>query len=132
MLRHGPGRRGPAFGSAPTGGPHSAKLLPIVLHSPGSTIMSKRDVYVAKMKLQLDELNLKMTELSEQAKDVKQEAREKFDAEIVRLRADAQAAGTKLDEMVQATEDGWHKMVSEMERLSDAFKHSFAYFKSQI
>lgn len=94
--------------------------------------MSKRDVYVAKMKLQLDELNLKLTELSTKAHEVKMDAREKVDAELARLRADAKAASTKLDDLQAASEDSWHKMVAEMEKLRDAFKHSFSYFKSQL
>jgi predicted nucleic acid-binding Zn-ribbon protein len=94
--------------------------------------MSKRDVYVAKMKQQLDELNANLGQLEEQAKDARADARDTYDREIVRLRADSKAALAKLDEVKAASETAWHKMVSDMEKLRDAFTHSFHYFKSQV
>ncbi len=94
--------------------------------------MSKRDVYVQKMKLQLDEMNANMTALEAKAKEAKQDARARYEEEMDKLRADSRAASAKLDEIVAAGEDGWHKMVSQMEKLRDAFTHSFHYFKSQV
>ena len=44
--------------------------------------MSKRDAYVAKMKLQLDELNAKMAELEAKAKEAKEDARDKYNEEL--------------------------------------------------
>ena len=40
--------------------------------------------------------------------------------------------GTKLDELKAAGEDSWDALVAEMEKIRDAFVHSFKYFKSQI
>jgi hypothetical protein len=94
--------------------------------------MSKRDTYIARMKLQLDELDLKMTELTTKAQDVQQEAREKYDQEMARLRAHSHAAAGKLEELRVASEDGWHKMVSEMEKLREAFGYGFTEFKSRL
>ncbi len=94
--------------------------------------MSKRDVYVQKMKLQLDEMNANMTALEAKAKEAKQDARARYEEEMDKLRADSRAASAKLDEIVAAGEDGWHKLVSQMEKLRDAFTHSFHYFKSQV
>ena len=94
--------------------------------------MSKQDTYIAKMKLQLDELNLKMTTLEVKAKEAKDDAREAYEKEMAKLRADSKAAGAKLAEMKAAGEDAWDKMVGEMENLRAAFVKSFHYFKSQV
>jgi ATP/maltotriose-dependent transcriptional regulator MalT len=94
--------------------------------------MSKQDVYVAKMKLQLDAMNASMKELEAKAKEAKADAKEKYEEEMTKLRAQSRLAGAKLDEMQAAAEGSWHQMVSEMEKLRNAFTHSFHYFKSQV
>ncbi|MER2504356.1 MAG: hypothetical protein ABTQ24_00535 [Azonexus sp.] len=67
--------------------------------------MSKRDEYVAKMKLQLDELNAKMDELEAKAKAAKEEARDKYKEEMGKLRHQSQLAVAKLDELKASGED---------------------------
>ena len=94
--------------------------------------MSKQDVYVAKMKLQLDELNVKMKELEAKAKDAKADAKARYDEEMAKLRHQSELAGTKLDELTAAAEGSWHKMVADMVKLRTAFTSSFHYFKSQV
>jgi hypothetical protein len=94
--------------------------------------MSKRDEYVAKMKLQLDELNAKMDILEAKTKDAKEEARAAYKAEMGKLRQQSKLAAAKLTEMKAAGEDKWEAMVTEMEKIRDAFKHAFNYFKSQL
>lgn len=94
--------------------------------------MSKRDAYIAKMKLQLDELNTKMGNVEAKAREAKEDARDKYKEEMGKLRAQSQLAVVKLDELKAAGEDGWDKMVAEMEKVRDAFTHSFNYFKSQV
>ena len=94
--------------------------------------MTQRDAYVAKMKLQLDELNAKMTELEAKAKLARTEAREKYKEEMAKLALQSKEAGHKLDQMVAAGEDTWEAMVAEMEKVRDAFSSSFNYFKSQF
>ena len=66
------------------------------------------------------------------AKEAKEDARDAYKAEMAKLRHQSKLAGDKLEEMKAATEDGWEKMVAEMEKVRDAFVHSFSYFKSQI
>ena len=94
--------------------------------------MSKRDVYVSKVKLQLDELNLKMTELEAKTKEAKAEARDKYHEEVGKLREQSKLAVAKLAELKAAGEDSWEGMMAEMEKVRDAFAHSFNYFKSQF
>ena len=94
--------------------------------------MSKRDVYVAKMKLQLDELNARMGELEAKAKEAKEDARDKYNEDLGKLRHQSQLAVAKLDELKASGEDKWEAMVAETEKIRDAFIHSFNYFKSQL
>ena len=94
--------------------------------------MSKRDAYVAKMKLQLDELNAKMAELEAKAKEAKEDARDKYNEELGKLRHQSKLAVAKLDELKASGEDKWEAMVAETEKIRDAFIHSFNYFKSQL
>lgn len=94
--------------------------------------MTQRDTYIAKMKLQLDELNAKMTELETKAREARTEAREKYQAEMSKLHQQSKDASAKLDQMVAAGEDTWDSLVAEMEKVRDAFTSSFNYFKSKF
>ena len=94
--------------------------------------MTQRDVYVAKMKLQLDELNAKMTALEAQARVARTEARDKYQAEMTKLALKSKEAGLKLDQMVSAGEDTWEAMVAEMEKVRDASTSAYNHFKSQL
>jgi predicted nucleic acid-binding Zn-ribbon protein len=94
--------------------------------------MSKRDAYIEKMKLQLDEVNAKMSELETRAAAAKADARAKYEEEMGKLREQSQLARAKFDELKAAGEDSWDAMVAEMEKVRDAFVHSFNYFKSQL
>lgn len=94
--------------------------------------MSTRDEYIAKMKLQLDELNAKMNELEAKAQEAKTDVRTKYREEMRKLRHQSKLAIAKLDELRAAGESSWDALVAEMEKIRDAFTHSFHYFKSQI
>ena len=94
--------------------------------------MSNRDAYIEKMKNQLDELNAKMGELEAKAQEAKADARAKYKEEESKLRKQFQLATAKLEELKAAGEDTWDTMVGEMEKVRDALKHSFNYFRSQL
>jgi len=94
--------------------------------------MTSRDQYVEKMKAQIDKLNQSMTELEVKAKEAGEEARAKYDEQISKMQDQSKAAMAKLDDMKAAGTDTWDAMVAEMEKVRDAFVHSFSYFKSQI
>lgn len=94
--------------------------------------MSKRDEYITATKLQLDELNASISKLEARAQEAKDDARDKYNEEMRKLRHQSRLAVAKLDEMKAASEESWEAMVSEMEKVRDAFKHSFHYFKSQL
>lgn len=94
--------------------------------------MSKRDAYIAKMKLQLDELNANMTKVEAKAKEAKADALDKYKEEMSKLCAQSKLAVAKMEELKATSEDTWETMVAEMEKVRDAFTHSFHYFKSQL
>lgn len=94
--------------------------------------MANRDIYIAKMKLQLDELNADMRRLEANAAEAKEDAREKYKEEMAKLRHQSDLALAKLNDLKSTSEDTWESMVTEMEKLRDAFTHSFHYFKSQF
>ena len=94
--------------------------------------MAKRDEYIAKMKLQLDELDAKMDKLEAKAKEAKEDARAKYKEEIANLRQQSRLAQGKLEELKASREEKWDDMVAEMERIRDAIAHSCNYFKSQL
>lgn len=94
--------------------------------------MSIRDEYIAKMKLQLDELDAKMDKLEAKAAQAKEDARAKYKEEMAKLRQQSRAAKGKLEEIKAAGEDKWEALVTETEKIRDAFVHSFNYFKSQL
>ena len=94
--------------------------------------MSRQNAYIAKMKLQLDELNVKMNELDARAQEAKADVRDKYLEEMKKLRHQSKLAVAKLEEIKLAGESKWEALVAEMEKMRDAFTHSFHYFKSQI
>lgn len=101
-------------------------------HQRKTTMSKQRDEYTARMKHQLDELNHDIDTLQAKAHDAKVEAREKYQAELTKLRHQSKLAVAKLEEMKTAGEGSWDKMVAEMDKLRDAFTHSFHYFKTQV
>jgi len=94
--------------------------------------MTKRNVYIEKVKKQLDELNAKMNKLETKSQDAKVDARARYKEEMDKLNKRSKIAFKKLEEIQAAGEDKWESMVTEMEKVRDAFKHSFNYFKSQL
>jgi ATP/maltotriose-dependent transcriptional regulator MalT len=95
--------------------------------------MSKtRDEYIASTKHQLDELNKKMDALEAKADQAKQDARDAYKAEMVKLRAQSKLAMDRFEKFKEAGDDAWDRSVAEMEKYRDAFAHSFNYFKSQV
>lgn len=94
--------------------------------------MITRDAYIAKMKTQLDELNARMERLSVQATEARTNVRATYDKDMAQLHQQSVHAKAKMEELKTAGEDRWDVMVAEMEKVRDAFVHSFSYFKSQL
>ena len=94
--------------------------------------MLKRTEYIEKMKKQLDELNAKMSKLEAKAQDTKSDVRAKYMEEMSKVSKQSKLASAKYKELQMVGEGKWESMVTEMEKVRDAFKHSFNYFKSQL
>lgn len=90
--------------------------------------MSKRAEYITKMETQLNKLNLKMTGLETAAQEAKEEARQKYKEEMTKLRQQSKVAVAKLEDLKASSEDSWETMVTDMEKMHDAFTHSFFSF----
>lgn len=93
---------------------------------------TSRDEYSAKIKQQLDDLNVKIDELESKVAGAKAEVRDKYQAEVSKLRLQYKQAVGKLDELKASGEESWGSMVAEVEKVRDAFVHSFNYFRSQL
>ena len=94
--------------------------------------MSTRDIYIEKMKLQLDELTTTMDELEATAHHAKNDVHERYLTEMNNLREQSQLALDKLDTLKTSGEDAWKSMVADTEKVRDAFVKSFHYFTSQL
>jgi hypothetical protein len=72
--------------------------------------MPKMDPYTAIAKLQLDALNTRMDDLDAQGRDASEDAREKYKAEMIKLRHQSKLAVAKLDDLKAASKGFWGKM----------------------
>ncbi|HEU4846307.1 MAG TPA: hypothetical protein VFT05_18710, partial [Burkholderiaceae bacterium] len=59
------------------------------------------------------------------AQEAKEDARQTYKEEMGKLRLKSKEAVAKLEELKATTEDSWETMVGEMEKMHDAFTHSF-------
>lgn len=94
--------------------------------------MLNRESYIAKLKLQLDELDATLASLEAKAAQAKAGAREKYEPEMSKLRQQSLATKRKFEELKGTGEDKWDATVAEMEKIRDALIHSYNYFKSQL
>ncbi len=94
--------------------------------------MTTREAYIEKMKTQLDELNVRMDRLGDKASEAQANVRASYQKDMAQLREQSVHAKAKMEELKTAGEDRWDAMVTEMEKVRDAFVHSFSYFKSQV
>jgi len=94
--------------------------------------MTTREAYIEKMKTQLDELNVRMDRLGDKAAEAQANVRASYQKDMALLREQSVHAKAKMEELKTAGEDRWDAMVTEMEKVRDAFVHSFSYFKSQV
>ncbi len=90
--------------------------------------MPHRAEYITKMEAQLEKLNVKMSSLETAAQEAKEAARLKYKEEMTKLRHQSKVAVAKLEELKASTEDSWDAMVTDMEKMHDAFTHSFLSF----
>ncbi len=95
-------------------------------------MMTTRDEYIAKMKKQLDEWNAEIDSLVERGHEIKEDARAKYQEQLVALRAKRAEGEKKLEEMQAASESTWEQIKVETEHVWDAFKDAFSTFKTHF
>ena len=94
--------------------------------------MLTKDQYVEKMKLRLDQWSAEMDVLEAKAHKTQEEAKVKYQEQLVALRAQRQEGEEKLKAIQSATEDSWEQLKAETENVWDAFKDSFHAFKAHF
>jgi len=94
--------------------------------------MTLRDTYTDTMKAQLDALDAQLQRVETRATEARADARVRYHEEMAKLREQSRLASVKFEDMRLAGEDSWEKTKSDMEKVRDAFVHSFRYFKSQL
>ena len=94
--------------------------------------MTTRDQAIQAAKHQLDELNKDIDQLEKKSADAGEDMKARYRAEASKLREQAKKGEAKLKELKSAGEGGWEKLVAEVTHITDAMKHSYRYFKSQV
>lgn len=73
-----------------------------------------------------------MERLGNTATEAQASMRASYQKDMEQLREQSAHARAKMEELKSVGEDRWDAMVTEMEKVRDAFVHSFSYFKSQV
>lgn len=95
--------------------------------------MSKRDEYVAKMKVQLDRWNADVTKWEARAREAQAAARPEFEKQLAAFRKQRDvamqqmhkvqaAAGEAWVELVHGTDEAWARMREAFEKASSHFQ----------
>jgi len=93
---------------------------------------AQRDTYTAKIKHQLDALNDDIDSLERKGHEANQAAHARYAADLAKVREESAKASAKLAELKASGESSWDAMVAEMEKIRDAFSHSYKDFKAQV
>ncbi len=91
--------------------------------------MSKRDKFIARMKLQLEEGKAELHRLESEAGNAQAGIREKYLQTIDELREKRVAAETKLEQIERSGEEVWEDLKDEAERTWTAFKAGMDVFR---
>ncbi|MBK5966225.1 hypothetical protein CCR95_19585 [Thiocystis minor] len=94
--------------------------------------MLTKDEYVAQIKVQLDEWSTEIDKLQERGHEIKEDAKVKYEEQLVALRTKREEGEKKLEEIQAAAENNWEQFKMESDRVWEAFKDSFETFKSHF
>jgi multidrug resistance efflux pump len=81
--------------------------------------MSNRDLYVEKMKANLDSWNASIAKLEAQVKNAEADAKIKYSEQLEELKKQRAAANTKLEALRAAGDDAWEDMRTGLENAWD-------------
>lgn len=94
--------------------------------------MPSRDEVIAKLKDQLDLLNVKLAELEAKADEASGDAKAEYEKQVRHLKEMAQPAKDKFSELKSSGEGQLDRASAEADKYYKALRQSFNYFKSQI
>jgi len=94
-------------------------------------MLTKED-YVAEMKKRIDEWSAEIDALQEKGHEVKEGAKEKYQEQLVALRAQRAEGEKKLDELQAASEHNWEEFKAGAENVWEAMKDSAAAFRAHF
>jgi hypothetical protein len=94
--------------------------------------MLTKDEYVADMKKRLDEWSVEIDALEQRGHEIKEDARVKYQEQLVALRAKRVEGEKRLDEMQAAAESSWEHLKAETENVWEAMKDSANTFRSHF
>ncbi|MFA9274915.1 MAG: hypothetical protein ACEQSE_08580 [Candidatus Aquirickettsiella gammari] len=94
--------------------------------------MQSRTEYLDRMRQELDALNMQLHQLELSAIDMQEDARLRYNLEVDKIKIQSVLAKEKFESLLLSSETSWNNMVTETEKIRDAFVNSFHYFKSQL
>jgi predicted nucleic acid-binding Zn-ribbon protein len=94
--------------------------------------MSKREEYVEKMKIRLDEWNDEIDRLEAKLAEASEETKSSLQPYIEKARESRDRVVAKLGDLKQAGEASFDSTRDEIEHIWKTFKQSVNYFKSQL
>lgn len=94
--------------------------------------MTARETYIENIRLELDDLNEQLDSFETKVTHARQDARERYAAELATLRAHSREALVKWEALQTSGEASWQQWVSDMDRTRDAFIHAFHAFRARL
>ena len=94
--------------------------------------MSKRDEYVAKLKVKLDDWNKDIDKLEAKAEHVKDDVKDKYQEEIEVVRQQRDSVKEKATELINSSEEAWEELKTGVEaawhKLTEAIDRAHSKF----
>lgn len=94
--------------------------------------MSKRDEYVEKLKVKLDEWNTDIDKLEAKAEHVKEDLKEKYHEEVNSVRQHRESVKGKLKQLAESSEEAWEELKAGTEevlhKLNEAIEKAHSKF----
>lgn len=94
--------------------------------------MLKKEEIITRLKKQLDDLSAEIDALEVRAHEVNEDARAKYQEQLVALRAERQEGQKKLEEMKAATEISWDRLKAETDNVWEALRDSVNVLKTHF
>lgn len=94
--------------------------------------MLSKDEYVARMKQRLDKWSAEIDILEAQVQKTQDAAKEKYQEQLVALRAQRKEGEEKLAALKSASENSWEQLKVDTENVWAAFKDSVQAFKAHF